>query len=138
MTELFVPYEIAIELKSLGFDDICLTYYKNNILSDELEEVKNSEIRNVNNEIDNFIASPIFSQAFKFFREKYGLYVYYCPEFYKTGINFNWQIFWYTPESDKQLYEGTMQYGDNGEYPTQEAAELACLQKLISIANETK
>jgi hypothetical protein len=85
------------------------------------------------------ILAPTFSQAFRFFREKHGLYHYILPEFYKNGINFNWQILWYLPKEEwtnHRIYNGTMLYGDNGEYPTQEKAELACLKKLIEIVKK--
>jgi hypothetical protein len=56
----FIPYEIALELKQLGFDEPCFTYYKNDQLSDILELVKNSEMTNVNNESDDYISAPTY------------------------------------------------------------------------------
>ena len=45
------------------------------------------------------------------------------PEYYTTGINFNYQIFWYTNKliieesiNDLSFYDGTSMYGDNGEF----------------------
>jgi hypothetical protein len=85
---------------------------------------------------DKGILAPLYQQAFRFFREKHGLYHTICPEFYRNGINFNWQILWYLPKekwSERTISGGTMWYGDNGEYPSHEEAELACLNKLIEI-----
>jgi hypothetical protein len=111
----FVPYEIALALKELGFDEPCFTYYKNDQLSDVLELVKNSEMENVNNEVDDYISAPTFSQAFRFFREKYFkmCFVYYDVEYrFCFCIGYN----------DKT--KG---------FKTYEEAELACLNKLIEL-----
>lgn len=127
MKNEFVSYEMALALKELGFDEPCFTYYKNDQLSNILELVKNSEMKNVNNEVDNYISAPTFSQAFRFFREKKlsdscvcryqsrddrGIYYYYV-------INHDFGI-----EETKHFKEGFFSY---------EEAELACLIKLIEI-----
>ena len=75
----FTLYPEALELKQLGFDEPCFTYYKNNQLSHVLELVKNSEIENVNNEPDDYISAPTYSQVFRWFREKYGLCIVIKP-----------------------------------------------------------
>lgn len=129
MKKEFIPYEQALALKELEFDEPCFGYYS---FGDELR----MEITYIQMISDGCCLAPTFSQAFSWFREKHGLYHYILPEFYKNGINFNWQIFWYLPKekwTDYRITDGTMLYGDNGEYPTQEDAEQACLIKLIEI-----
>jgi len=116
----FIPYEQALELKELGFDEPCMSS------------------RDVNNG-EGLIQLPLYQQVFRWFREKYGLYHHIVPEFYTKGINFNWQILWYLPKEEwtnHVISDGTALYGDNGEYPTQEQAELACLRKLIQIVKQ--
>lgn len=66
----FIPYEQALTLKELGFDEPCFSYYKNDQLSDILEEVTNSGMRNVNNEIDDYISAPLYQQAFRWLYQK--------------------------------------------------------------------
>ena len=126
ISNLFVPYKESLELKKLGFNEPCFTYYKNDQLSDILELVKNSEMENVNNEIHNYISAPIFSQAFKFFREKYKLHSTI------TSISQeSWQ--WYITKPGESL--GKLYEEDFYNY---EEAELACLRKLIEICRKLK
>jgi hypothetical protein len=143
MQKEFIPYEQALELKELGFDYQCVNYYShygngqvhlnNLVLCSKIGVETNN---------DKGILAPLYQQAFRWFREKYGLYHTIWPEFYKDGINFNWQIlFWYLPKDEWTKYvisDRTMEYEDNGEYPTQEEAELACLEKLIEIVKSKK
>ena len=77
--------------------------------------------------------------AFKWFREKHGLYYSVHPEFYMDGINFNWQILWYLPRDKWTIHnvsDGTYMYGDNHEYPTQEDADLGAIIKMIEILRD--
>ena len=119
----FVPYQQSLDMKELGFDEPSISGYS----------YPNS---------DKLLSQAIlYQQAFRWFREKYGLYHYIIPEFYINGINFNWQVLWYLPKeewTDHNISDGTFMYGDNGEYPTQESAESACLDKLIEIVRNTK
>ena len=114
MEKEFIPYEQALALKELGFDEPCFTYYKNNQLSEVLELVNNSDMRNVNNEVDDYISAPTFSQAFRWFREKYGL---------DSAILENRYVI-ETKEDLPNWYYG---------FKTYEESELACLLKLIGI-----
>ena len=54
------------------------------------------------------------------------------PELYTSGVNWNWQVFWYElphqkykKEIEDKFYNGTTLYGDNNEYPSQAHAEIA-------------
>jgi hypothetical protein len=135
MTKEFIPYEYALELKELGFDEQCLAFYNGKYLDSTKYDFDTGSIKDIGQ--CNF--APTFSQAFRWFREKYGFYYTIWPEFYRDGINFNWQILWYLPKDEWTKYvisDGTGQYGDNGEYPSQEEAELACLIKLIEIVKD--
>jgi dolichyl-phosphate-mannose--protein O-mannosyl transferase len=117
----FTLHPEAFELKQLGFDEPCFTYYKNDQLSDILELVKNSEMTNVNNESDDYISAPTYSQAFRWFREKHNL---------KSCIMFR------TSMADNEEYYDWLIKGQEVVYrhfKTYEEAELACLKKLIEI-----
>lgn len=65
-------------------------------------------------------------------RERYDLHIIITPDFYKDGINYNWQILEYNPNADNDDYYGkntTGQYGDNGEYDTYGKALEAALKR---------
>ena len=112
MEKEFVSYEIALELKKLGFDEPCfgriyadggielLSYlYKN---SDQIGEVTSC-------------SAPLYQQAFRWFREKYGVYA--RPD--KFDVD-KWWVDW----------------GDwnSSIYGTYEEAEHEWLLKMIEIA----
>ena len=103
---LFVPYKIALELKELGFDEPCFGY------RDGCGYLMIKSIPHC------VISAPTFSQAFRFFRQKYFKmsYVYYDLE-YKFCFCIGY----------KNKTKG---------YDTYEDAELECLKKLIELAKE--
>jgi hypothetical protein len=130
MEKEFVPYELALELKELGFDEPCFSYYKNDQLSDILEEVINSKMRNVNNEIDDYISASTFSQAFRWFREKYNLFG--CIDL-QVCTPTHWYIRIDNIIENDYIYHSE----DEGlKFNTYEEAELACLRKLIEIVKQ--
>ena len=63
MEKEFVPYELAVKLKKLGFDEECLSYYFNKQLSFG-SKTSYGEV----------VEAPLFQQAFRWFREKYNLH----------------------------------------------------------------
>jgi hypothetical protein len=67
-------------------------------------------------------------------RDKLNFHVVITPEFYRTGINYNWQVLIYGI-TDKSCYDdrSTGMYGDNGEYPTYEEALDAGLKRALEI-----
>ena len=131
MEKEFVPYEQALDLKELGFDKSCYAYFSNKyICPDTLikpiqiiaEDISESSLIR---KLEITCVSPTFSQAFRWFREKYNIipniHSVYIDETH-TKINF-WVWFAnYEENSNEEIYYGTY-----------EEAELECLKKLIEI-----
>lgn len=78
--------------------------------------------------------------------DKKGFNINISSEYYKNGINWLFQIYWYKPYGEweisigrnGQLWHitaGTMLYGDNGEYPTRKLAEKAAIEHYFSISD---
>ena len=126
MEKEFVPYELAVKLKELGFDEPCFGWYDGRyIASINQNYCKNSE------EWLNTIhcAAPLYQQAFRWFREKYELFhsTNYQDDNSGPGC-FDYEIL------DKR---GKTQVEDHGpEFKTYEEAERACLTKLIEIVEQ--
>jgi len=119
MEQDFVPQEQSLELKELGFDEPCLVGYSTS--TEKLEFYSRPYITK-----DSFtIDAPTFSQAFRFFRDKYGLNAISPTRIYKTDLYQSRIIDWNTwGEIDVALCS------------SYEDAEIACLKKLIEVVKK--
>ena len=108
MVKDFIQYTEALELKQLGFDEPCFGVYA----------TKDGYVRK--SAYDENGDAPTYSQAFRFFREKYELssWVY----------NSHMDKYFYTILQDGRIVKATESA------TTYEEAELACLKKLIEIS----
>ena len=123
MNKEFIPYQQALALKELGFDEPCFKVYDTmGYLQDE-QTMLNMEL--------DYCPAPTFSQAFRWFREKYYLHSYIkCSCSVNEIFSFDWII-------HKIMNAGTKEENFLTDYErTYEEAELECLIKLIQIVNE--
>jgi hypothetical protein len=122
MDKEFIPYQQAVDLESIGFD------VRPNFGGNTSLYTKNGNHTFYTNYgvmgsglYDGYIYAPTFSQAFRWFREKYNL---------KPQMTTSWDEWdFYIPESeynDIPIRESS----DSWNY---DDAELACLKKLIEI-----
>ena len=120
MSEEFIPYEQALALKKLGFDEPCLAYYNKGELF-SFTQICNEPLKGHYIKMSNRLCAPLYQQAFRWFRENYELHSTL------TSISQeSWQYHITKPgESLGTLYDE--------DYYTYEEAELACLIKLIEI-----
>jgi hypothetical protein len=112
----FVPYQIALDMKSIGFNEPCMSS----------KDMNNGQ---------GLIQIPLYQQAFRWFREKHGWLQIIIGEglngnLIRSGDGYGYSI----------LEEGWINFYDSLDesviYETYEEAELACLKKLIKIVNE--
>jgi len=104
MIKEFVPYELALKLKQLGFDEPCIATHG------YLELYINTN--------DGHLKAPLFQQAFRWFREKGFLIDVTSLNSDEYEFYIQWS-FAYSHLSDI--------------YKTYEEAELACIDKLIEL-----
>jgi hypothetical protein len=127
MNKEFIEYEQALELKELGFDEPCFAFYNYNhqLLrytnpDKDWNSLFNQTLRNSKITVPDTYTAPLYSQAFRWFREKYrlhnGIYPYYDE--------YEFQIKDFRLPTNTPINGGLMKY---------EEAELACLNKLIEI-----
>lgn len=122
MNKDFVPYEEALELEELGFDEKnILAYYTihdKRLINGYSLSTNGFELK-----------APTFSQAFRWFRDTHNLI---------GGIQYigglksetTWWDIYVVGHFNTYIYEMSM------EYQPYEEAELACLKKLIEIAKD--
>ena len=143
MSKEFVPYELALKMKALGFDDECMAYYQMSLTEvrhehdgttgpfgwkkGEVSFEKRFFINNykaIDNSNENWIefAAPLYQQAFRWFREKHELY----HSIDKHGYWF------FEIKKDEGFGDLTVIFLLN-DFDTYEEAERACLDKLIEI-----
>jgi hypothetical protein len=125
MEKEFIPYEQALALKELGFDEPCLAYLKPNVLTYEITIGEFNEFE--------YHSAPLYQQAFRWFREKYNIqgYIYSSTvrgnsEKTKQFTGYIWNINgidmpFISTDARDELHD------------SYEEAELACLIKLIEI-----
>ena len=123
MTQEFVPYEHALALKELGFDEPCFGGYDMETLKLWIGYLNDGEQFNR----EYYYPAPTFSQAFRWFRKKYNLKSW-VEEYTK-----NKYIYEIRPHKITDYKEGEIYV-----YATYEEAEIACLNKLIEIVKEKK
>ena len=116
MNKEFIPYEEALALKELGFDEYCLGKWK--LECEGRQEIYyDEEVLNSENEKYVLCAAPLYQQAFRWFRKKYNFHY---------GINMGYE--WETEIYD--ITKGTC-IDTEVNYSTFEEAELVVLQKFI-------
>ena len=122
MNKEFIPYEQALALKELGFDEPCFATY---------DEDRNFELQDFLQTYETFpshiVAAPTFSQAFRWFREKHNLHG--CVDLHVSNPT-HWYIRIDNIVENDYLYHSE---DENLKFNTYEEAELACLRKLIEI-----
>jgi hypothetical protein len=129
MNKEFIPYEQALELKELGFDERCFGFYnpRHEISKEPLYEHTGGTFDNYNR-TDYLVSAPLYQQAFRWFREKYlvDAEIYLQHE---LGHKFYHYLV-------LQLVRGNIEWKSKNKikFITYEEAELACLKKLIEIA----
>ena len=139
MEKEFIPYEQALALKELGFDEECFSYYNYK------EEMTFSSCFNKLPIImsGKKCAIPTFSQAFRFFREKHGLH-HKIDFMVSRGYTYNEAYFFFIKKTEGSTYieiydnsfdskEYTFKEWNKKRKGSYEEAELECLKKLIEI-----
>ena len=121
MNKEFVPYELALELMELGFNEPCLKYQwvdkktaqwmcfsakQDKVLCKQKEYIENANLYTV--------SIPLYQQAFMWLYQKTQKWIIPIPNDNKKG---EW-------------------FGLGVSYKTYEEAELACLKKLIEIVKQ--
>ena len=135
MNKEFIPFEQAKALKELGFNEPCLTSYAHDgdLMSiwnteGEFENILSKEpiSRYITNDLFtkfNWVAAPLYQQAFRWFRKEHNLHS---------------QIELFKDCNYKNTYEYNIfcEPMKESNYISYEEAELDCLKRLIEIVEE--
>ena len=129
--------DLALRLKDLGFDEPCFTFYNGKFIEFKIWDDDGATYPQINVDMDigKCISAPTFSQAFRFFREKYGLFAEIT--LWGDGLGYTSMIKEIKQEEFIEVYQRAIV--DTGlpiwKY---EKAELACLKKILEIVENIK
>lgn len=131
MKEQFVPYEISLKLKELGFNEECFAYYRNRELYRwiiyECQFFRDQTYwLNSNCEINENCGAPLWQQAFEWFRINHKLDSYCRVN--EESNDYYWRII--------KLYEDHKIKTYSAFTYSYELAKIECLKKLIEIISE--
>lgn len=127
MKNEFVSYEMALALKEFGFDEPC---YDNYNIYGKLWGLR----LNKQSQINGTCLAPTFSQAFRFFREKYQWQASIEATKDQHSHELGYNYFIWNSETGLEYHTMPMnKLSGDWEFKTYEEAELACLIKLIEI-----
>ena len=131
MKNEFIPYEEALALKELGFDEKCFShYYRDGDIS------RKFHLAPITNDcILVECAAPLYQQAFRWFREEHGIWVTFE---YDDCDCVESDICWYVGNCFRYGIGPLFLTNELGDFKTYEQAQLACLKKLIEIVKQNK
>jgi len=116
----FLPYQESLILyEELSFNEACYAVYSEH---DQTRVYDNDSIRE-----GKIIPAPLYQQAFRWFREKHGLFVAPSVISYEGG-----PYLWFFEINSTTFSFGT-DLGVTDDFKTYEEAELACIKKLIKL-----
>ena len=120
----FVPYEEALALKELGFDEKCFCNWEESWSPEPEHEIRMVLTTEQTWLRPGWIHAPTFSQAFRFFRNKHNInaQIAFCE--YSVSSENSWKFTFDNP-TNVLIW--------NGKFNTYEEAELECLKVLIEM-----
>jgi hypothetical protein len=128
----FVPYNESLELKEIGFNEVCMAGYDGDDNSLYIAYISND---GVHYNPQYYTKAPLFSQAFRWIREMYDIHYSierHCSQHdHKWG--YNWSLYNYTGIFDEYLTSAPDAPVGEWVYNTYEEAELACIREIIKI-----
>jgi hypothetical protein len=129
MEKEFVPYEQALALKELGFNEPCFGYYDGNhnlqfMYNGFPEKFTEKRMGVSDSKWVGWISAPLYQQAFRWFRDEYDLV---CIMTFDDDVKGKWFGNLYGHYKTHGKYD----FGYTELFKTHEEAELECLKRLI-------
>ncbi len=154
MDKEYVPYDVAVAMKELGFDNVpCMGVYYNvtNVEDIDINCEKHFSPCNyetqyyANKRYKNAVLAPLYQQAFRWFREKYQNETFilskcsFVGTILRDGFNGELKGYYYSITEDGFInYHQYHSIDDSKWFDTYQEAEIACLRKLIEIVKENE
>jgi len=124
MEKEFVTYELSLRMKRLRFNEPCISFYSQGGKHNFDIQSPSTNIGSWSDQ-EHYCSAPTFSQAFRWFREKHGLY-----------HNINKHGYWFFEIKKDEGFGDLTNVSIVFDFESYEGAELACLEKLIEIVEQ--
>ena len=130
MNNEFIPFEQALALKELGFNEPCFAHFVKH--DDEIKCILDSDDFDewwTNNSDNLQVKAPLYQQAFRWFREEHNV----LGNVYSNASGWLWEIHDDIGGTHRfgSEYSGDCEY--SGAFTSFRKAEIACLDKLIEL-----
>jgi len=125
MENLFVPYDLCVDLMQIGFREKTLARYRNGDLYADYISGYYTEWK-LEEPVKNTVLAPTWDQAFDWFRVIH---------------NLDYNISFAGREGEYSVFVRDYIYGNNGNSPSvfsYDEAKVACLDKMIKIVSKAK
>jgi hypothetical protein len=147
MEKEFVPYELALRMKQLGFDGSCFAIWsgfdEQNFSITDTIRLYSSGFRINGTQSSKFyindfnslrVAAPTYSQAFRWFRKRCSIHceITQTTDWEEDNESWNFVIYKYRLGNNDGMKDSDVDFN------TYEEAELECLKKLIEIVENIK
>jgi hypothetical protein len=126
MTQEFIPYEQALALKELGFDEPCFGWW----FTDEKMLIIEKSTKSTS---ENIVQAPLYQQAFRWFREKHNIQGYIYSSTVRGNVEKTKQFTGYIWNINGIDIPFLSTDARDELHDTYEEAELECIKKLIEI-----
>jgi hypothetical protein len=126
MNKEFVPYEEALALNQLGFNEPCFAWYVSKDHGLEIGKVIKSDL------IKEALLAPLYHQAFRFFRDNYNLrgFIGFRP----NSKQYDHHVYDMSLSGKEYAKQRTQEdYNKDPLSSTYEEAELNCIRTLIKM-----
>ena len=116
MEKEFIPCEQALDLRELEFDELCICIYNRekalraNVFNNSNDRFKSVQLSYNNGKIP----APLYQQAFRWFRDKYGYFQLFDYQhgdskinkgFFFNIININNEDFFFPEDFENEIYK---------------------------------
>ena len=141
MEKEFIPYEQALALKELGFDEPCFAKYYQQDGNTPFIQIGESEIEeaeSAGNDVTFECDAPLYQQAFRWFRENHKLSCSIELTDNSRGYYYDFTIYdsknrdW----NDEDCFDSCKNIYSKEKHRNYEEAERECLKKLIEAVKD--
>lgn len=135
LKDQFVPYELALKLKGLGFDEKCFGWFNYNQEIQYAPSVVKIDLHN------DYTLAPLWQQAFDWFSIN-GIESWITYDYPFHNQDGTYKVSWYNHNTNKHgiIMKDNFKdrYSGVKSFTTKKEAKIACLEQLIELVEKIK